>query len=94
MHANGHRPTGRPAASASVAGRRELIESEDFAGRRGVAALVRGDALAVEDVPRRPNAALLLGLVVVVLVAAGSAATAFLAGRAPDGWRPSSPTGH
>jgi hypothetical protein len=70
-----------------VAGRRELIESEDFARRRGVAALVRGDALAIEDVPRRPNAALLVGLVVVVLVAAASAGTAFLSGRAPDGWR-------
>ena len=68
-----------------MAGRRELIESEDFARRRGVAALVRGDALAIEDVPRRPNAGLLLGLVVVVLVAAGSAATAFLTGRAVVG---------
>jgi hypothetical protein len=70
-----------------VASRRELIESEDFARRRGVAALVRGDALAIEDVPRRPNAGLLVGLVVVVLVAAVSAASAFLTGRAPDGWR-------
>ncbi|MFC5064198.1 type VII secretion protein EccB [Actinomycetospora atypica] len=70
-----------------MAGRRELIESEDFQRRRGVAALVRGDTLAIEDVPRRPNAALVAGLVVVVLLAAGSAATAFLTGRAPDGWR-------
>ncbi|MCD2188886.1 type VII secretion protein EccB [Actinomycetospora soli] len=70
-----------------MAGRRELIESEDFQRRRGVAALVRGDDLAVEDVVRRPNAALLAGLVVVVLVAAVSAATAFLTDRAPDGWR-------
>jgi hypothetical protein len=70
-----------------VASRRELIESEDFQRRRGVAALVRGDDLAVEDVARRPNAALLVGLVVVVLVAAASAATAFLTDRAPDGWR-------
>lgn len=70
-----------------MASRRELIESEDFARRRGVAALVRGDALAIEDVPRRPNAGLLVGLVVVVLVAAISAGSAFLTGRAPDGWR-------
>ncbi|WP_433800085.1 type VII secretion protein EccB [Actinomycetospora sp. CA-084318] len=70
-----------------MASRRELIESEDFQRRRGVAALVRGDDLAVEDVVRRPNAALLTGLVVVVLVAAVSAATAFLTDRAPDGWR-------
>ncbi|MCD2192254.1 type VII secretion protein EccB [Actinomycetospora endophytica] len=70
-----------------MASRRELIESEDFARRRGVAALVRGDALAIEDVPRRPNAGLLVGLVVVVLAAAVSAGSAFLTGRAPDGWR-------
>ncbi|GAA4836336.1 hypothetical protein GCM10023201_26440 [Actinomycetospora corticicola] len=70
-----------------MAGRRELIESEDFQRRRGVAALVRGDDLAVADVARRPNAALLTGLVVVVLVAALSAASAFLTDRPPDGWR-------
>lgn len=70
-----------------MASRRELIESEDFQRRRGVAALVRGDDLAVEDVVRRPNAALLAGLVVVVLLAAASAGTAFLTDRAPDGWR-------
>src|ERR1700712_2106570 len=46
--------------------------------RRGRAALGRGGPLAIEDVPRRPNAGLLVGLVVVVLVAAVSAATAFL----------------
>ncbi|MEJ2869029.1 type VII secretion protein EccB [Actinomycetospora sp. OC33-EN08] len=70
-----------------MASRRELIESEDFQRRRGVAALLRGDDLAIEDVPRRPNAALLAGVVVVVLVAAVSVASAFLTDRAPDGWR-------
>ncbi|MDL5155811.1 type VII secretion protein EccB [Actinomycetospora termitidis] len=70
-----------------MAGRRELIESEDFQRRRGVAALVRGDDLAIDDVPRRPNAALVVGVVVVVLVAAISAASAFLTDRPPDGWR-------
>lgn len=69
-----------------MASRRDLIEAEDFHRRRGVAALQRGDTLAVEDVPRRPNAALVAGLVLVLLIAAGSAVTAFLTGRAPDNW--------
>lgn len=69
-----------------MASRRDFIEAEDFQRRRGVAALQRADTLAVEDVPRRPNAMLIAGLVIVVLIAAGSAVTAFLTGRAPDGW--------
>lgn len=72
--------------STAVASRRELIEAEDFHRRRGVAALERGDTLAVEDVPRRPNASLVAGLVLVLLIAAGSAITAFLTDRAPDDW--------
>lgn len=70
----------------AVVNRRELIDAEDFTRRRAVAALVRGDALAVSAVPRRPNAVLVGGLVLALLLAAGSAATAFLTGRAPDGW--------
>lgn len=69
-----------------MASRRDLIEAEDFHRRRGVAALERGDTLAVEDVPRRPNAALVAGLALVLLIAAGSAVTAFLTDRAPDDW--------
>lgn len=70
-----------------VASRRVLIDAEDFTRRRGVAALTRGDSLDLEEVPRRPNAALLGGLVFALLIAAGSAGAAFVTGRAPDGWR-------
>ena len=67
--------------------RRVLIDAEDFNRRRGVAALLRGDCLDLEEVPRRPNAALLVGVVFALLIAAASAGTAFVTGRAPDGWR-------
>ena len=69
-----------------MATRRELIDAEDYQRRRGVAALTRGDTLDIEEVPRRPNAALWAGIVVALLIGAVSAATAFLGGRAPDGW--------
>lgn len=69
-----------------MASRRDLIEAEDFHRRRGVAALARGDTLEVEQVPRRPNVWLITGVVVALLIAAGSAATAFITDRAPDGW--------
>ena len=66
--------------------RRELIDAEDFHRLRAVAALTQGDALRTGDVARRPNAALVAGVVIALLIAAGSAATAFLTGRLPDGW--------
>jgi len=69
-----------------VGSRRDLIEAEDFHRRRGVAALARGDTLEVEEVPRRPNAWLIAGVVLALLIAAGSAVTAFITDRVPDGW--------
>ena len=66
--------------------RRELIDLEDFHRLRAVAALTQGDPLRTGDVSRRPNAALLAGVVIALLIAAGSAAEAFLIGRLPDGW--------
>lgn len=67
--------------------RRTLIDVEDFNRRRGVAALVRGDSLDLEEVPPRPNAAIAGGVVVALLLCGGSVATAYLTGRAPEGWR-------
>jgi len=69
-----------------VGSRRDLIEAEDFQRRRAVAALTRGDTLEVEEVPRRPNAWLIAGVVLALLIAAGSAVTAFITDRVPDGW--------
>ncbi|WP_133411968.1 type VII secretion protein EccB [Vallicoccus soli] len=70
-----------------MASRRVLIDAEDFARRRGVAALLRGDSLDVEEVPRRPNAALAAGVVLALLAAAATAGTAFVTGREPSGWQ-------
>ena len=75
-----------PAHTQRVPGRRELIDVEDFHRLRAVAALTRGDPLATGDVARRPNAALAAGVVVALLIAAATAAGAFLSGRLPDGW--------
>ena len=75
-----------PAHTQRVPGRRELIDVEDFHRLRAVAALTRGDPLATGDVARRPNAALGAGVVVALLIAAATAAGAFLSGRLPDGW--------
>lgn len=66
--------------------RRELIEAEDFRRRRAVAALLRGDPQEIDDVPKRPNAALLCGIIVVLVIAAAVGGQAALSGRAPDGW--------
>lgn len=70
-----------------MASRRTLIDVEDFNRRRGVAALVRGDSLDLEEVPPRPNAAIAGGVIVALLLCGGSVATAYLTGRAPEGWR-------
>ena len=67
--------------------RRTLIDVEDFNRRRGVAALVRGDSLDLEEVPPRPNAAIAGGVIVALLLSGASAATAYLTGRPPQGWR-------
>lgn len=67
--------------------RRTLIDVEDFNRRRGVAALVRGDSLDLEEVPPRPNAAIAGGVIVALLLSGASVATAYLTGRAPEGWR-------
>ncbi|WP_158257363.1 type VII secretion protein EccB [Kineococcus xinjiangensis] len=64
-----------------------LIDAEDFARRRGVAALQHADSLDVEEVPRRPNAAVIGGFVLAFLIAAGSAGSAYVSGRAPSGWQ-------
>ena len=67
--------------------RRTLIDVEDFNRRRGVAALVRGDSLDLEEVPPRPNAAIAGGVIVALLLSGAAVATAYLTGRAPEGWR-------
>nr|WP_255480181.1 type VII secretion protein EccB [Quadrisphaera sp. RL12-1S] len=64
-----------------------MIEAEDFARARAVAALQRGDSLALEDVALRPNTALAAGVVVAAIVAAVVGGVAFLTDRPPPGWR-------
>ncbi len=64
-----------------------LIDVEQFDRRRGVAALTRGDSLDLEEVPTRPNALVAVGVVIALLISGASVATAYLSGRAPDGWR-------
>lgn len=63
-----------------------MIDVEDFNRRRSVAALLRGSESRVDEVPRRPNAALGVGLVGVLLFGAAAAGTAYVSHRAPDGW--------
>ncbi|NAZ74687.1 hypothetical protein GTQ99_04510 [Kineococcus sp. T13] len=70
-----------------MARRNIVIDAEEFSRRRGVAALLRGSSLDVEDVPRRPNALVWGGAVMALLIAAGSAGSAYATGRAPSGWR-------
>ncbi len=70
-----------------MASRRTLVDVEDFNRRRGVAALLRGDSLDLEEVPPRPNAAIAGGVIIALLVGGASVAGAYLSGRTPDGWR-------
>ncbi len=69
-----------------MASRRTLIDVEDFNRRRGVAALLRGDSLDLEEVPPRPNAAIAAGVIIALLLCGGSVASAYLSGRPPKGW--------
>ncbi len=70
-----------------MAHRRTLIDVEDFNRRRGVAALVRGNSLDLEEVPPRPHAAIAGGVIIALLACGASVAGAYLSGRTPDGWR-------
>ncbi len=51
-----------------------------------MAALQRGDPQELEDVPKKPNAALISGILIVVVIAAAVGGQAALSGRAPNGW--------
>ena len=66
---------------------RPLVDVASLNRRRGVAALVRGDSLDLQEIPPRPGAAVAGGVVVALLVSGASMATAHLDGRPPDGWR-------
>lgn len=67
--------------------RQARIDAEDFERRRAVAALLRGDSLDLEELPRRPNAATAAGAAVALLLASVATGSAYLSGRAPQGWQ-------